>query len=85
MSFEEVVKLAGAELNTNKDWKELSKSEKITIWSKKLFKEADIDCFKFESTFNCKPEELAFLLWETEYRVKWNSDQFKEVKILKQM
>jgi hypothetical protein len=85
MSFEEVVKLANVELNSTKEWKEVSKSENLKIWSKTLFKDADIDCFKFQTTFDCKPEELAFLLWETEYRMKWNSEQFKEVKILEQV
>ena len=85
MSFEEVVTIAKKELETLNGWQQVSKTENVQIWNKKLFKDTDLDCFKFESILDCTPEELLFLLWETEFRMKWNNQQFHFCKILEQM
>eukprot|EP01080_Neovahlkampfia_damariscottae_P004495 gene4495-7875_t len=85
MSFDQVVEIAKKELETLQGWKEVSISQDIKIWNKQVFKQTDIECFKFEAVLDCTPEELLFVLWETEYRMKWNDKQFGFCKILEQV
>jgi hypothetical protein len=73
------------ELNNLENWDEIVSSKQIKIWKKRLFQDTTMETIKFETEIqNCTPEELVFLYYETEHRVKWNN-QFIAAKIIKKI